>query len=147
MKNLEKYINSFSSKESLDCAIRAVRENSVHCDGVSNGCKKCRAENLKWLNEEYVEPILTESEKAYLSAVIAPYTNEILVIKKYWYKSNGEECIVIASLGSKQLVKQTSQDGQTISRKWSICLPEFTEGTMYQGMEREKNYTLEELGL
>ena len=57
MKNLEKYINNFSSKESLDCAIRAVRENSVNCDGVSNGCKKCRAENLKWLNEEYVEPI------------------------------------------------------------------------------------------
>lgn len=101
---------------------------------------------MKWLNEEYVEPILTESEKAYLSAVIAPYTNEILVIKKHWYE-NGEECIIIASLGSKQLVKQTSQDGQTISRKWSICLPEFTEGTMYQWMEREKNYTLEELGL
>lgn len=142
MKNLEKYINSFSSKESLDCAIRAVRENSVNCDGVSNGCKKCRAENLKWLNEEYVEPILTESEKAYLSSVIAPYTNENLVIKKNWYDS-GEECIVIASLKSEQI----SQDGQIGSRKWAIYLPVFKEGTMYQQMERDKNYTLEELGL
>lgn len=146
MKNLEKYINSFSSKESLDCAIRAVRENSVNCDGVSNGCKKCRAENLKWLNEEYVEPILTESEKAYLSAVIAPYTNEFLVIKKHWYE-NGEECIIIASLDSERLTEQTIQDGKNILKKWAIYLPEFKEGTMYQKMEREKNYTLEELGL
>lgn len=146
MKNLEKYINSFSSKESLDCAIRAVRENSVNCDGVSNGCKKCRAENLKWLNEEYVEPILTESEKAYLSAVIVPYTNKLLVIKKHGYE-NGEECIIIASLDSERLTEQTIQDGKNILKKWAIYLPEFKEGTMYQKMEREKIYTLEELGL
>ena len=64
------------------------------------------------------------------------------MIKKNWYDS-GEECIVIASLKSEQ----TSQDGQTVSRKWAIYLPVFKEGTMYRQMERDKNYTLEELGL
>lgn len=130
MKNLEKYINSFSGKESLDCAIRAVRENSVNCDGVSNGCKKCRAENLKWLNEEYVEPILTESEKAYLSSVIAPFRNKVRYIKKLHDDDWAEEYICIF-----------------IEESFNAILPRFDENTMYKDMELGKEYTLEELGL
>lgn len=130
MKNLEKYINSFSSKESLDCAIRAVRENSVNCDGVSNGCKKCRAENLKWLNEEYVEPILTEEEKTYLMLIIKSCRNIIKYISKKLDDNWAEEYICISIDGTSEAV-----------------LPRFLENTQFKNMERDRKYTLEELGL
>lgn len=130
MKNLEKYINSFSSKESLDCAIRAVRENSVNCDGVSNGCKKCRAENLKWLNEEYVEPILTEEEKTYLMLIIKSCRNIIKYISKKLDDNWAEEYICISIEGTSEAV-----------------LPRFLENTQFKNMERDRKYTLEELGL
>lgn len=130
MKNLEKYINNFSSKESLDCAIRAVRENSVNCDGVSNGCKKCRAENLKWLNEEYVEPILTEEEKTYLMLIIKSCRNIIKYISKKLDNNWAEEYICISIEGTSEAV-----------------LPRFLENTQFKNMERDRKYTLEELGL
>ena len=130
MKNLEKYISSFSSKESLDCAIRAVRENSVNCDGVSNGCKKCRAENLKWLNEEYVEPILTEEEKTYLMLIIKSCRNIIKYISKKLDDNWAEEYICISIEGTSEAV-----------------LPRFLENTQFKNMERDRKYTLEELGL
>ncbi len=130
MKNLEKYINNFSSKESLDCAIRAVRENSVNCDGVSNGCKKCRAENLKWLNEEYVEPILTEEEKTYLMLIIKSCRNIIKYISKKLDDNWAEEYICISIEGTSEAV-----------------LPRFLENTQFKNMERDRKYTLEELGL
>ncbi len=130
MKNLEKYINSFSGKESLDCAIRAVRENSVNCDGVSNGCKKCRAENLKWLNEEYVEPILTEEEKTYLMLIIKSCRNIIKYISKKLDDNWAEEYICISIEGTSEAV-----------------LPRFLENTQFKNMERDRKYTLEELGL
>lgn len=130
MKNLEKYINSFSSEESLDCAIRAVRENSVNCDGVSNGCKKCRAENLKWLNEEYVEPILTEEEKTYLMLIIKSCRNIIKYISKKLDDNWAEEYICISIEGTSEAV-----------------LPRFLENTQFKNMERDRKYTLEELGL
>lgn len=130
MKNLEKYINNFSGKESLDCAIRAVRENSVNCDGVSNGCKKCRAENLKWLNEEYVEPILTEEEKTYLMLIIKSCRNIIKYISKKLDDNWAEEYICISIEGTSEAV-----------------LPRFLENTQFKNMERDRKYTLEELGL
>ena len=130
MKNLEKYINNFSSKESLDCAIRAVRENSVNCDGVSNGCKKCRAENLKWLNEEYVEPILTEEEKTYLMLIIKSCRNIIKYISKKLDDNWAEEYICISIEGTSEAV-----------------LPRFLENTQFKNMERDRKYTLEDLGL
>lgn len=71
--------------------------------------------------------VLDEAEKEYLKAVIKPFRNEVLGIKKKWAI---DECIAI------------------IMKDYEIIyLPLFKEGTMYQGMERDKRYTLEELGL
>ena len=80
-----------------------------------------------WLEEEYVPDILTEKEKAYLSAVIKPFRKKVGHVKKI-------DC------GKKEFLKIYLEDD-------NIPFPFFTKGTMYKGMECEKEYTLEELGL
>lgn len=79
-----------------------------------------------WLEEEYVPDILTDKEKAYLSAVIKPFRKKVESIKKVNF---GEEYLKIC-LESE-----------------NISFPYFREGTMYRGMEADKEYTLKELGL
>ena len=80
-----------------------------------------------WLEEEYDPKILTDKEKAYLSAVIKPFREEVETIEK----ASFEEC--------DQL--QIS-DGDTV-----MAFPCFEKDTMYKGMEAYKEYTLEDLGL
>ena len=65
--------------------------------------------------------------KAYLSAVIKPFREKI-------------ECINKINLREEEYLKICLK-GETIS------FPFFREGTMYKGMEVNKRYTLEELGL
>lgn len=72
------------------------------------------------------KPILTEEERDYLTVVIKPFRNKIRYIKKTGY---GEEYIEIKLDGDYAL------------------LPSYEEGRTYEGMEKEKSYTLEELGL
>lgn len=135
MLNKEKYV-----KEIADIAIMgwpvAIKDNIPILCGITacSECgrftsdRKCSKEKLlKWANSEYEKSILDEAEKAYLSAVIKPFRNEVLGIKKKWAI---DECIAI-------IIKNCQ----------IIYLPLFKEGTMYQGMERDKRYTLEELGL
>ena len=85
---------------------------------------------FNWLEQEYKPPILDDVEKAYLSAVIKPFRKRIEYIEKTDnYYVNGKQflCIVLAN---------------------DRCgLPNFKKGTMYKGMEVDKKYTLEELGL
>ena len=84
-----------------------------------------------WLEEEYKPTILTEKEKAYLSAVIKPFREDIEWIEKIERYDGENEYIHI-----------------TVKRNEDCCeLPTFKKGTMYKGMEANKVYTLEELGL
>ena len=81
----------------------------------------------KWLEEEFVPDILTDKEKAYLSAVIKPFREKVGYVKKI-------DC------GKREFLKIYLEDDD-------IPFPFFTKGTMYKGMEADKEYTLEELGL
>ena len=81
---------------------------------------------LSWLEEEYVPDILTDKEKAYLSAVIKPFRKKVKNIKKV----NFEQEYLRICLENEH-----------------ISFPYFREGTMYKGMEQNREYTLEELGL
>ena len=81
------------------------------------------------------KPILTESEKEYLSAVIKPFRDRIIHIFKF--ELSGYEGIGIDLKFPK--VEKNEDDAMT--------LPSFEIGTMYKGMELYKDYTLEELGL
>ena len=86
---------------------------------------------LEWLEEEYKPPILDDVEKAYLSAVIKPFRNEV-------------ECIIKVKIHfeAKEYI------GIEMKDNYYYCkLSNFKKGTMYRGMELNKRYTLEELGL
>lgn len=88
--------------------------------------------------EEYKEEVLDEKEKEYLSAVIKPFRDRVIYIKKIdmysgWTK-DGE--YILGELGNKDDVVVDT-----------FTLPYFPEGSMYKGMETDKKYTLEELGL
>lgn len=84
--------------------------------------------NIEWMCSEY--QILDDAEKRYLKCVIMPFRNEVKSIFK----------LLLFSEQSEQIAIQMQNDS-------GIFLPCFEKGTMYQGMEEDKRYTLEELGL
>jgi len=73
--------------------------------------------------------ILDDEEKRYLEGIIRPFKNKVECISKETSVISGTEYIYI-DLGNDE-----------------ITLPSFKRGTMYNGMEEEKEYTLKELGL
>ena len=88
--------------------------------------------------EEYKEPVLDEEEKKYLSAVIKPFRDRV----KYIYKINViDDCSQIIS------IRMERYDFEENLRCEYMDLPYFKKDTMYKGMETDKKYTLEELGL
>ena len=72
------------------------------------------------------KPILTDKEKEYLSAVIKPFRDRVSSISK-----DGPLEYITISMDSDDFA----------------ILPNFEKGTMYKGMETNRRYTLEELGL
>ncbi len=81
------------------------------------------------------EPILTDKEKEYLSNVIKPFRNKVIIISKLDYKDRNEyEYVCIEHV---EVYNDIS----------FIILPCFKKGTMYKGMKADKEYSLEELGL
>lgn len=109
--------------------------------------------------EEYKEPILTDKEKTYLSAFFAP-------LKKQY--SQFTICKLISNCNSSQkpeckdmLAVQHTDFYKTYYCKYEfiqiffgnkvscgvLCFPNFPKGKYYKGLELNKDYTLEELGL
>ena len=131
MLNIEKFRNELSKDlDTLDCQICALRKKG-NCK-LGDHCDECRAENIKWLCSEYKEPILDDEEREYLSAVIKPFRKDVeYIVKLPKFEWIQEEIYI------------------HIGRSWrgNIELPTFKKGAMYKGMEINKRYTLEELGL
>lgn len=97
-------------------------------------CEDCnRAELLiSLLNGTYEieQSILTEKEKCYLENVLRPFKDKVTFIRKDFHYSKSQEYIHIG-----------------IENDFDIDFPNFQRGTMYGGMELNKAYTLEKLGL
>lgn len=132
MLNIEKYkyqiLNSYKEKGlSIECAIGNVRGVHLPCN---QKCNACQLLSMVWLFEEYKEPVLDEAEKAYLSAVIEPFRKKIAYIVKLQDFIEG-----------KQFIKIILQNDDRLS------FPYFDYDSMYKGMETNKRYSLEELGL
>lgn len=81
---------------------------------------------------EYESEILDEVEKRYLRGVIRPFRDRVKIIRKFIY-SGGNASIDISI-----------DDSNT---GWLIELLPFPKNEMYKGMEDNKKYTIEELGL
>lgn len=95
---------------------------------IKHNCVEYTTDILEWMAQEYKGEILDYAEKKYLSEVIGPFRKEVMTIAKLETPS-GKEYISIS----------LKDDG--------MYLPSFKKGTMYKGVELEKRYTPEELGL
>lgn len=107
--------------------------NIVHCDTIRPWYENKEMLSDKFLNQEIdieVPDILDETEKKYLSAVIRPFKKRVDSIMKISDPLGYEKEYIFIKLDED-----------------SFSLPYFKTGTMYQGMELERAFTLEELGL
>ena len=137
MKNKEKYdLNTLKIEWSPQTAERRFFTIKLKSDERTIFSKEMTPTEIgtnaynAWLEEEYDPKILTDKEKAYLSAVIKPFRGDVEYIEK----------INHSCLNDKQYLR--------IELPGDYCtLPLFEKGTMYKGMEADKRYTLEELGL
>lgn len=135
MLNIEKYKDIVLDNMNIcdiDTLLRGIckKESRAFCEGLN--CTGCRERFIKWLLEEYKEPILDDVEKEYLSAVIKPFRKKVSYISK----------LEKAYPETDQFIKITLINGEY------ICLPYFTrKSRMYIGMEKWRHYTLQELGL
>ena len=111
----------------LSLAIKFAKEFT---DKETKLLKEMEFKKIK-LTLEVEEPILDEEERKYLSGVIRPFRDRITnIIKKESLDFIGKEYIVIHC-----------------DEYETTMFPYFKKGTMYKGMELNKEYTLEELGL
>ena len=143
MKNKEKYNQIQFNLVALDDPTTIIGQlkcglmhAEIECDGKIVKEYVCTNEIgfkkfLAWLEEEYDPKILTDKEKAYLSAVIKPFRKDIEYIEKFKSNYVGKEYIYIVMKKDDDYCK----------------LPRFFKGTMYKGMEVGKKYGLEELGI
>lgn len=131
MLNIEKYkeeILRYSGyQHSLVCLIYEDIMKKNDCTGC---CSKCRRETIEWLTSEYKESILTDEEKACLKKIIKSKRDSVIYISKIAFLKGTENeftNIVIATKGTLEAVA--------------------TPSIPFEGMELEREYTLEELGL
>ena len=88
---------------------------------------------INWLEQEYQEPpILDDEEREYLSAVIKPWRDKVTHIKKTREWKIGKK--------NAEFIRIRLDDVGIVTD-----LPYFKAGTMYKGMELDREYTLEEL--
>lgn len=131
MKNIEKYKDIVLDNMNI-CDIdtllhgKCKKESRAFCEGFN--CEGCRERFIKWLLEEYEEPVLDEVERKYLSDVIKPFRHRVSYIVK---RLNGSGYYIAIILNSFDVMN----------------LPYFTRNTMYKGMKAGRKYKLEELGL
>ena len=79
--------------------------------------------------------ILTDEEKEYLSNVVRPWGDKVISVTKYWGLENGIKIEFIQICYVQ------------IGINYYMSLPNFEEGSMYKGMELEREYSLEDLEL
>ena len=131
MLNIEKYKKEIlrygGYQHSLMCLIYEDIMKRNDCTGC---CSKCRRETIEWLTSEYKESILTDEEKACLKKIIKSKRDSVIYISKIAFLKGTENeftNIVIATKGTLEAVA--------------------TPSIPFEGMELEREYSLEELGL
>lgn len=141
MKNKEKYsLNKL--RISVTYAIVGIADIEIHHGikriyyksyDVEEFASRWIIDFIKWLEKddgkECNPTILTNEEKAYLSAVIKPFRKDIKYITKKDFVKAKEYLLI--------KMRDLSTAG----------LPLFEKETMYKEMEEDRKYTLEELGL
>lgn len=83
-----------------------------------------------------VKEVLDKKEREYLSKIIEPFKNRVKRIEK-----------VKAVYCNSEFIEIVLYSSISYDKEESIQLPYFKKGTMYKGMELNKQYSLKELGL
>lgn len=96
---------------------------------------------MRLLNGKYEieQPILDNVEKRYLEGMLRPFKDRVEFIEKCEQHMSGK--------GYKEYIIIAISSNIRYSNHEYVIMPFFDKGTMYKGMESEKKYTLEELGL
>lgn len=137
MKNIEKYEQEISKLvnkgKSLSCAIAiAAGIRNGNCFGCK--CSDCYKKCLEWMHSEYNEPILSDDEKDIVKAMIDFAHKcgvDVIDVCKFQNKTNG--VYIYCEYKYKE-------NKDVIASPW---LPK----NMFKGMEPERGYTLEKLGI
>ena len=96
---------------------------------IKHNCIEYTTDILEWMAQEYKEEILDYAEKKYLSEVIRPFRKEVTGIVKQKDMIYCQDFITIL-----------------VGEDYS-SLPRFERDAMYKGLEYDKTYKPEELGL
>lgn len=80
------------------------------------------------------KPILTDEEKEYLKAVIKPFRDKVYKIEKI-------------DVEEREFIQIFIDECYQAGKIRNMYFPSFPAGEMYTGMESNKAYTLDELGL
>lgn len=129
--NLEHYLErlksvvkeAYGSPQAIFYSIQHYMDQEIE-----HNHKDYTSDILDWMAQEYKAEILDLAEKKYLREVIRPFRKEVTVIKKLGTPA-GKEYILI------------------ILKDDIMSFPSFEKDTRYSGLEPEKKYTPEELGL
>lgn len=130
MRNIEKYKDSIENQINV-CGLYTdiyKIKNGKYAHDCCGNCDKCYDDCIRWLAEEYEEPVLDEVERKYLSDVIKPFGHRVSYIVK---RMNGSGYYIAIILNNFDVMN----------------LPYFTGNTMYKGMTVGRQYKLKELGL
>lgn len=140
MLNAEKYkerIKELDYRVTIDINSNELKHcNEMNCCNCKFRDNDCNRKRTEWLLEEYKEPILTDEEKEYLKNLIKHFRNYIKYIEREtedFY--NGEQ------LESINIWMEKGDIGNF------TIIPIVETSLTFEGMEDERQYSLEELGL
>ena len=135
IKNCEDCDKCPLGKLYISCgAICCVNDDNT----VTNDLKRIYASCKDFIEiiDNYKSPILDEVEKEYLTNIVKPYVRkyDVRILKTSSFDSDELEYI--------EILLWDSNDNED-----SISFPYFRKDTMYKGMELERGYSLDELGI
>ena len=130
MRNIEKYKDNIEKHINVCGLYQEIYKikNGEYANNCCDNCDKCYDDCIRWLAEEFKEPVLDEVERKYLSDVIKPFGHRVSHIVK---RMNGSGYYIAIILNNFDVMN----------------LPYFTRNTMYKGMTVGREYKLKELGL
>ena len=130
MRNIEKYKDNIEKHINVCGLYQEIYKikNGEYAHDCFDSCDECYDDCIRWLAEEFKEPVLDEVERKYLSDVIKPFGHRVSYIVK---RLNGSGYYIAIILNNFDVMN----------------LPYFTRNTMYKGMTVGRQYKLKELGL
>ena len=140
MKNIEKYEHEISQLvnegDDIVCSIATVAGIVIENSCSTRNCKECQKECLEWMYSEYKEEILSDDEKDIVKAmidIIHEFGCTVIDVKKI-------------DIGNCDSFISIRYENPVIGVDDTISSP-IIDNDKFKGMELNKKYTLEELGL